>query len=74
MVNYKNVANQYLKENVELVRLLESNQKKYDKLYIELINLKIAISRLPKETQIEINKLYDLILLEDKIRVNGVQD
>ena len=74
MVNYKNVANQYLKENVELVRLLELNQKKYDKLYIELINLKMAINRLPKENQIEINKLYDLILLEDKTRVNGVQD
>lgn len=70
MVNYKNVANQYLKENVELVRLLELNQKIYDKLYIELINLKMAINRLPKENQIEINKLYDLILLEDKIRSN----
>lgn len=70
MQDYKKVSTQYLKENIELVRLLELNQTKHDEVYTELINLKMAINRLPKETQIEIKKLYELVNLEDKIRSN----
>jgi len=70
IINYRAISNQYLKENTELVRLLEMNQKTYDDLYLELTNLKMAINRMPKETQIEIKRLYDLIILEDKIRSN----